>query len=241
MHYIITDNFIGYFGSIIDNLYTKNQYDPHHFLNLIHKIEKQTNKKINALSFPKQIHTAEVIVIDHVKNIQKPLHLFYKKADALITKEKNIAIGVVTADCLPIFLYDPVNHAIGVIHAGWRGLATKIITTTILKMQNHFKTDPEKLQVYLGPSAGICCYEVKNDFLSHFPSIALNQKIIEERDNRYFFNPRKSAISELVEHQVVLHHIDDSRNTCTICHEAFCSVRRQKETAGRQPSVIILT
>jgi YfiH family protein len=241
MCFIKNDHFIGYFGNIQDNLYHHGHYDNHAFLKLIDKITYHTQQKIKTLYFPKQIHTAVISIVENSDHIQTPLHLFHEQADAVITQEKNMVIGVVTADCLPIFLYDPINQAIGVIHAGWRGLAAKIITATISKMHSHFKTDQKKLQVYLGPSAGVCCYEVQDDFLSHFPSTTFNQKIIEKRNERYFFNPKKSALIELMENQVLENHINHSENVCTICDTAFCSVRRQKEKAGRQPAVMMLT
>ncbi len=233
MDWINKDNVIGYFGSLEDNLYNANQYDENKFHTIIKKIRDKTNVHIDCVFFPKQIHTAKVIAVDETTRLEKPIHLFHEKADAIITKEKNIAIGVVTADCLPVFLYDKKNKAIGVIHAGWRGLASKIITTTIIKMRDHFKTNAQDLQAYLGPSAGVCCYEVQAEFLSHFP-----QSLIEERSEKLFFNPKNAGIAELVENEVLINHIDTSHHSCTICSEQYCSVRRQKEKAGRQPSFI---
>ena len=235
MGWIIKENVAGYFGGLEDNLYGTNQYDEKQFLALIKKIQWKTDVNIDCVFFPKQIHTAKVIVLDKTTHIEKPTHLFHEKADGVITKEKNVAIGVVTADCLPVLLYDKTNQAIGVIHAGWRGLAAKIITATILKMRDHFGTKAQDLQAYLGPSAGVCCYEVQAEFLSHF-----SKPLIEERSEKLFFNPKKAGISELLENNITINNIDSINHICTICSDHFCSVRRQKEKAGRQPSFIFL-
>lgn len=235
MGWINKDNVIGYFGNRDDNLYDANHYDEKKFLALIKKIRGKTDINVDCMFFPKQIHTDKVMALDNTTQLKKPIHLFHEKADAVITKEKNVAIGVVTADCLPIFLYDAKNQAIGVIHAGWRGLAAKIITATILKMHNHFGTNAENLQAYLGPSAGVCCYEVQAEFLSHFPP-----SVIENRSGKVFFNPKNVGISELIENNLSNNNIDTTNHVCTICSEHFCSVRQQKEKAGRQPSFIFL-
>jgi hypothetical protein len=239
MNWINKNNVTGYFGCLEDNLYDANQYNENRFLAIIKKVEAKTNKTISCVFFPKQIHTAKVAVIDNTTDLKKPLHLFHENADAIITKQKNIAIGVVTADCLPVFLYDAKNQAIGVIHAGWRG-AANIITETILKMHNHFGTHPDDLYAYLGPSAGVCCYEVQSEFLSHFPESIFGNQLIEKRSGKLFFNPKNAGISELLQNNLSINNIDPSHHACTICHEQYCSVRRQKEKAGRQPSLIFL-
>lgn len=81
------------------------------------------------------------------------------KVDALITNETNINLFLLTADCLPISLYDSKNKAIGLIHAGWRGLDLGIINNTIKMMQAEFGTKPNNLLAYIGPSIGPCCYK----------------------------------------------------------------------------------
>lgn len=235
MGWINKDNCIGYFGNLEDNLYDANLYDEKRFLTIIKKIHQKTNVNVDCIFFPKQIHTADIITIDQETDLKKPTHLFHEQADAIITKEKNIVIGVVTADCLPLFLYDTENQAIGVIHAGWRGLSAKIITATILKMHEQFGTNAQHLQAYLGPSAGVCCYEVQVEFLSHFSPF-----LIEERAGKLFFNPKKAGIAELLENGLSINNIDTTNHVCTICSDHFCSVRRQKEKAGRQPSLIFL-
>jgi hypothetical protein len=168
MYWINKKEICGYFGSETDNLHHNGDYDHEKFLLLQQKISEKTGTPLNALFFLKQTHSADIFVLTD-ENTSRPLTLFQHTGDAIITAEKNIGIGVVTADCLPVILHDPKNHAVGIIHAGWRGLSKKIITATIKKMHDTFTTEPKELKIYLGPSAGVCCYEVKEDLLLHFP------------------------------------------------------------------------
>lgn len=232
------ENMHVYFGNAADDLYQNGHYAEARFLDLQNKIIEQTGEP-NHLFFLKQTHSADVVVLSAENKPKKQLTIFQYEGDAIITQEKNIAIGVVTADCLPLALHDTAHNAIGIIHAGWRGLSKKIITATIDAMRENYQTDPAMLQVYLGPSAGVCCYEVQPDFLPHFPNTAFENNIIEKRDEKLFFNTGHAGLLELLDNHVIRHHIHTQYNQCTICTPGFCSVRKQKIDAGRQPSVIV--
>lgn len=224
-----------YFGSDADNLQINGEYDLTKFSAVQEKIQSSAVTDFSPpLFFLKQTHSDRVHHLD--APLSDPLTLFQFEGDAIITQEKNSAIGVVTADCLPLVLHDTRNHAIGVIHAGWRGLHAKIISACISKMHTTFNTASSDLQVYLGPSAAVCCYEVQSDFLSFFSE----KDVIEKRDDLLFFNPKKTALLELATQGVADHQIDSTHHTCTICTPGFCSVRKSKNNAGRQPSIAML-
>ena len=95
-------------------------------------------------------------------------YIFQPAGDYLITQKINYGIGVVTADCVPIVIYDPVNHAAGIVHAGWKGLLAGVFEIAVADMILQFGSRPEDLQIYLGPSARPCCYEVQQDFVDQF-------------------------------------------------------------------------
>lgn len=81
-------------------------------------------------------------------------------ADALLTSVRHRILGIKTADCLPILLYNPVSNVAGVIHAGWRGLANAVILNTMETLRSVYAAAPELTYCSIGP--GICknCYEV---------------------------------------------------------------------------------
>lgn len=88
-----------------------------------------------------------------------------KGVDGLITNELGIPLMLRFADCVPILLYDPAHHAIGIAHAGWRGTVAKVLTNTVNAMRQEFGTLPHDLFACIGPSIGPCCYEIGADVL----------------------------------------------------------------------------
>ena len=83
-----------------------------------------------------------------------------REGDALLTCSPGIAIGVFTADCLPLLLFEPERQVAGVVHAGWRGTAKGITRKVVEKMVETFACVEEKIEAVLGPCIGPCCYEV---------------------------------------------------------------------------------
>jgi polyphenol oxidase len=82
------------------------------------------------------------------------------KTDALITNVLHVPIMMFYADCVPVYFLDPVNQAIGIAHAGWKGTVALIGQKTLTMMAQTFGTKPETCLVGIGPSIGPCCYEV---------------------------------------------------------------------------------
>jgi YfiH family protein len=86
-----------------------------------------------------------------------------KGVDGLITDTRGVNLMLRFADCVPILLYDPAHHAIGLAHAGWRGTVKKVLTNTVIAMHERFETRPGDLVASIGPSIGPCCYEIGED------------------------------------------------------------------------------
>src|SRR3990167_225650 len=229
-------DFYAYFGDAVDQLPHADSGKTTEFYALSNKIAEQTHQSTLPLFFLKQTHGDRVSVLtDRITT-----HcLFQQTGDAIITQEKNIGIGVVTADCLPIFLFDPEHKAIGVIHAVWKGLSQKIITKTLQAMTESFASQPEKILAYIGPAAKACCYEVQPDFLKNFSGECV-EHAASYRDGKIFFETLTAAIEELLENHIAGEYINTHHHTCTICTPRYCSFRRDKKNAGRQASIIFL-
>lgn len=84
-------------------------------------------------------------------------------ADALITRERNLPLVVFSADCGVILLFDPIQHAVGAVHAGWRGCAAGIVETAVQAMEAAFSSRPQDLLAAVGPCIGQCCFETDAD------------------------------------------------------------------------------
>jgi polyphenol oxidase len=121
--------------------------------------------------------------------------------DASITNVDNLILGVLTADCLPILLYDPRTRAIGAIHAGWRGLIAGILPNTIQKMSDNYQTNPKDVIVGIGPSIGPCCYEIQDDVALQIRKTFGDQadQLLKSTNSRMTLDLRQAAFRQLRE------------------------------------------
>lgn len=158
----------------------------------------------------------------------------FSDTDGFITDRRNVALAVFTADCLPIFLHDPKNFAIGLAHAGWRGTKENIAGKTVNLMKAKFNTEPQDLHVGLGPAVRHCCYEVGEEFKIFFPDGFI------ERDKHYYLDLIKINKKQLLCSGVQDINIFDC-GICTSCRsQDFFSYRKEGVDCGRMMSVIML-
>ncbi len=162
------------------------------------------------------------------------------QGDYLITKERNQWIGVLTADCLPMVFFDPVQEVIAVAHAGWRGTVDKISQIVVCRLQSEFNINPEDLQVYFGPSGQTCCYEVDQTFLERLQFDPVAAQCILQRSGRAFFDVSLYNVICLKASGVLECKIDRVVNVCTICNLNYGSYRRQRDQMDLQLSVVAL-
>lgn len=118
---------------------------------------------VDALHRVRQVHGAAVHVVgDEKRGETRP------EADALVTATPGRALAVVTADCVPILLADPVSGAVGAVHAGWRGTAAGVTAAAVGTMTRNWNVPPARLVAAIGPSIGACCYEVGDELADAF-------------------------------------------------------------------------
>ncbi|MEW5759112.1 MAG: peptidoglycan editing factor PgeF [Candidatus Omnitrophota bacterium] len=192
--------------------------------------------KYQDLICAKQIHSTNVFSV--TKKDKGSGALAYESAisdtDALVTNKKNLPLGIHTADCLSIFIYDSDKKAVGIVHAGWHSTKEKIIVKTIHKMQNEFNSSLKDLFFLFGPAIRSCCYKVGESFSSIF-----SQSVIK-RGNDYYFDLIKENHSQILSLGVTEKDIFDS-GICTSCqNKDYFSYRKEGNSCGRILSVIIL-
>ncbi len=188
-----------------------------------------------------QVHGDQVLVLDEYPD-ENPSNYYYLDYDAIITQKKGIAIGVLTADCLPIMLYDPVREVIGIVHAGWRGTCLNIVGNVVSKLRNLFGVQLEDLLVGLGPSIGPCCYSVDIKVVRSIKNSTNRWKefIKPLKANRYSMDLVALNIHQLLEAGIPKENILRI-NACTACNsKVFFSHRASKGKTGRQLSFIQL-
>ena len=202
-------------------------------LSLVSKKLKINQKKLLLMN---QTHSNRVIIIGkRNKNFKK------FNSDALVTKINGIALGVVTADCVPIILYDIKNQTIGCIHAGWKGAFKGIIENTIKKFKK--LNSKNKIFASVGPCIGEKSYEVDLDFYKKFILKSKKNKIyfLKKNNSKKFFNLRKYVNDKLIKLNVKVDHV----NHDTFREKSnFFSYRRsqklQEKDYGRCISIISL-
>lgn len=113
------------------------------------------NVSEHQLYFPSQVHGTRIVNVD-----SKTPREMLMETDALITGEKGICIAVMSADCVPILLFDKKNGAVAAVHSGWRGTVARIVEKTLYEMQALFGTKGENIVAGIGPSVSQECYEV---------------------------------------------------------------------------------
>jgi YfiH family protein len=157
-----------------------------------------------------QTHSDTVLKIKNEGNYQ---------SDGILTTEKNLALVVKTADCMPVLIRD--LNSIAAVHIGWRGLTNNIFHKTLELLQE------TELQVSIGPHARSCCYEVKQDVAVLLPNL------IETKDKKMYLNQAKSIENFCNENKIKI----DVSDICTICDDNFFSFR-ENNTQERQISFI---
>lgn len=202
--------------------------------------EEKTIVLKNFLKFEKLINSSNIVTLNQVHGIDvlevdhnNKTDILFEKADGLFTREKNLPLGVITADCLPIFLVG--KESISSLHCGWRSLNGGIIDKSfaLFKKYNDF---PE--YAFIGP--GICekCYEVGIDLVDALnPNYKPNTALKQVSEFNYMLNLKKLAVNALEYNGLKIDNIEVTNYT-SCCHEEFYSYRLENGTTGRMVSVI---
>lgn len=120
---------------------------------------------------PYQIHSTAVMMADSA-------HIFPEEADAIITTDPDIIIGVVTADCVPIVVYAADIKAVAAIHAGWRGTLDGVVDNTLEQLRS-MGAELSKMVAIFGSSISVDCYEVDNNLANRFRDAGFGTAVYE--------------------------------------------------------------
>ncbi|MDQ1469173.1 MAG: purine-nucleoside/S-methyl-5-thioadenosine phosphorylase / adenosine deaminase [Bryobacterales bacterium] len=150
------------------------------------------------------------------------------EADGLVTQQPGVVVGVRTADCVPVLIVDTQQRAVAAVHAGWRGSARNIVAVAVRELISRYGTRLEDLSAAIGPSIGVCCYEVGSEVARLFQNSTpetngrLDLAVINERQLR------EAGVQNVW-----------MAGVCTFCEaQDYFSFRREREQAGRMTSFI---
>jgi YfiH family protein len=191
------------------------------------------------------IHDGRIVTMRqvHGDNIVEVKDKQLKEAgecDGMVTAESDIYLGVLTADCVPLLFVAPKQRLAAAVHAGWRGTLTGIAEKTVRLFKSQYNVDADDLEVALGPSIGVCCYEVKEDVAGPLMKKwgALTTPSIAVRDGKSFVNLSRLNRDILRAAGVPGKQLFQV-GPCTACSpEDFFSYRRVPSETGRQMSVV---
>ena len=172
-----------------------------------------------------QTHTANVRVIteeDRGNGITKPRQ--YTDVDGMITNVPGLVLATFYADCVPLYFVDPVHHAIGLSHSGWRGTVAKIGAVTVERMHEEYGSDPGDIYSAIGPSICQDCYEVSEDVIQEFRT-AFGRKdwdvlFYRKENGKYQLNLWEANRIIMLEAGIREEHIS-MPGICTCCNPEF--------------------
>jgi YfiH family protein len=161
------------------------------------------------------------------------------EADGQITAKRGILIGVMTADCIPVLVADPVQRVVGAFHAGWRGTVERIVEKGIGQMEREFGSDPASLIAAIGPGIGPCCYTVGEEVRSHFDTnFAYEDQLFQVQGDQVRLNLWEANRRQLLDAGLPESAIE-LVGGCTSCQpEWFYSHRASGGHAGRMMAAI---
>lgn len=193
-----------------------------------------------------QVHSPDVLLLSN----QSQIECAQIKLDGMIT-DKNIQIGIQTADCVPLLIYSENENYISAIHAGWKGVLTGIVSVGIQMFQK-CNISSNQLKIIIGPHISNCCFEVSKDLFEQFQArwnqfgyiLKSNQKngsTTKQAGDGLWINLKDLIYSELNAKGVHSSQIQDE-SECTYCtfNEAgsykYASFRRYTHSKDKNPS-----
>lgn len=185
-----------------------------------------------------QVHSARITLVGQAECGRGALDKISRipNTDALVTAEEDVCLMVLSADCVPVLLYDPEKRVAAAIHAGWRGTAAQIVRQTIEFMHEKWGCSPVHIRAGIGPSIGPCCFETGEEVAQVFTALFPDHPEIcrpGRKEGKFQVNLWETNRLTLQQAGVLPGHIEVA-GMCTVCHpDHFFSYRRDGQAAGR--------
>jgi len=182
---------------------------------------------VDSVAYLSQVHSDMVCIYDGT----------VQTGDAIITDIPGVAIGVFTADCVPVLIYDPVRKAAAAVHSGWRGTFSRIVCKTIEKMEKEYGSEPSSLVALIGPHIRDCCYEVGDEVITKFK----NDEFYKDADifAGTHLSMEKCILWQLKKYGVLEKNMK-AESQCTFCNRSEFHSYRRGDIGKRQFSFIYI-
>lgn len=191
---------------------------------------------------PHQTHQTDVRLISEEffrlpGNIQT---MVLNGVDGVMTQLTGVCVGVSTADCVPVLLYDPRHRAVAAVHAGWRGTAKRIVQKSVMEMAAAFGTEASDVKAVIGPCISLDAFEVGDEVYDEFQKALFPMEKIAQRREKWHIDLPLCNRLQLEAAGIPAQNIA-SCGICTYHSEAdFFSARRLGTESGRIYTGIIV-
>lgn len=194
------------------------------------------------LLMPHQVHLTEIAIIDDdflcLGDDERQQRL--EGIDAIMTDRAGVCIGVSTADCIPVLLYDGAHHAVCAIHAGWRGTVSRIVEKALQAMVQTYGSKPCDLQAQIGPGISLDSFEVGDEVYDTFAQAGFDMVAISQKRAKWHIDLPACNKLQLMAMGVKPERISVS-DICTYkSHDTFFSARRLGINSGRIFTAILM-
>ena len=186
-----------------------------------------------------QIHSDEIFILKDKSQTREQVSKI--NADAIMTHLSGIPIGIFTADCIPVLLYDPKLHVAAAIHSGREGTSQYIVNKSIMAMRREYGCEPQDLVAGLGLGIGGCCYEIDENCLNSFENkIPFEPPFVKSKVNGKFLldlfavNEQRGLDAGLLPENIL------RSEECTFCSPMNYFSYRREGQAGRILTFIML-
>ncbi len=195
--------------------------------------------RLDNLIFLRQIHGTDGLLITS-KTQAASIMPFMCEGDFLVTNVLHVGLGVATADCIPIIIFDKMKHVVGIVHVGWRGSVAGVVIKAVEQMQKQFQVQLKNLRIFMGPSAKGCCYLVGQNVLNELERYSYYEDVIHRIQGKIYVDLPLFNCLLLEEYGIKKEAFHLTYSLCTICDQSFCSYRRNGSIPWRQISVVAL-
>lgn len=186
------------------------------------------------LLMPHQVHKAEIAVVNEQRDID------LEGYDALMTNVEDVCIGVSTADCIPVLLYDKKQRAVCAVHAGWRGTVMRIVEQSIARMTEVYGTNPADLIAQIGPGIHLESFEVGDEVYQAFEDAGFDMNSISKKYEKWHLDLPECNRLQLISAGVPESQVSVSPVCTYMQSDTYFSARRLGIESGRIFTGIIL-
>lgn len=189
--------------------------------------------------FPRQVHGDAVACLSKA-NVAGRDNMTIENTDAVITNLRHVILTTIHADCLAVYLLDPINKVIGLAHAGWRGTRENISAKTVNRMVQNLGAERENIVAAIGPGLDSCCFEVGPEVYEEFRTRFdyMEAFAVSKSKDKYHIDLKGLNTRQLKDAGVRQIHVSDY---CTSCNpDLFFSHRRDCGRTGRMGAGISL-